>query len=733
MRKNYWLLTLLLLALGYGLPGRARAQGPALAPPLLRSLSLTFDTVRYSLGEQMLTVAGEPRLYFYYHNDDQVAELRLMPLRAGGRPPRLLPSPDFVLQDSLMAGPGGEYRGMLHFRNLTGAPFVRLAFAPATDSAGQPARAQQIVSLLPLTHTTLDARLASPELFIGEDKVLEVSTNNVANVRVTNEWTKNQDIDYKLTREKNGLFLHLVPNTLGAHAVVVRALAERPRLDGAGRLTYQLPPLRLDFMVRASRLRFLTAERKDVTYDEAGRSQGTEFVLDDGHNFDLRRTYRVEAQQEPGGALVAELFTRSYLSNDRVLCQLRVYNTHRQADGYLYIKDGDVAKYITNFDITPRPRIGTISVLHRGGDWGGNTTVSPGETVDVRLEGESLLKGRYHFDGANIIPSDSSTRSEKVVIYRVQVPLSSVRKRIVVFDGSNPTDFGLSVKEAQRPHPLNFVQVNYGDGPHPATQLNGPILYDKTISDVVFSFNANAIDEGGNLFGRQYLTMDVRTVDDKGNLIDQRTVDQLVVCPGESSPRYAYYQGNDCQVGNFSLNSILGRKTYDLDAWYRIIITVRDDARQYSTKGYSQQIELVLRRHVNFDISVSFPAGLLTKYRNQPSYTSFGGISLATLAQLSFYAPDRINKLRPYRIGAGFVALNAFNLSNNSDVQRALGIVVIGSVTPVRTGARLSFPLYLGGGLLLGQQNQQAQPGSSDQQGKVLPFLLFGPGIGVTL
>ena len=710
-----WLAGLALL-LAVAAPARAQAQGPT--PPLLRSLSLTFDTVRYSLGEQMLTVAGEPRLYFYYHDDDQVAELRLLPGRPGGRAPRLLPSPDFVLRDSLIAGPGGEYRGMIQFRNLTGTPFVRLAFAPATDSAGRPARATQLVSLLPLTRTTLDARLTSPELFIGEERVVEVSTNNLANVRVPNEWTKGQAIDYKLTREKNGLFLHLVPNALGPHPVVVRAQSERPYLDAAGRLSYQLPPLRLDFVVRASRLRFLNPDRKDITYDEAGRTTGSELILDDGHNFDLRRTYRIEGQQEPGGALVAELFTRSYLSNDRVLCQLRVYNTHRQSDGYLYIKDGDLAKYITNFDITPRPRIATLSVLHRGGDWTTSSTVNPGETVDVRLEGESLLKGRYHFDGANIIPSDSSTRSEKTVIYRVQVPLSSVRRRVVVFDGNAPTDFALSVKEAQRPHPLTFVQVNYGNGPRPITQLNGPVLYDKTIPDVVFSFNTNAIDESRDLYGRQYLTMDVRTVDDKGNLIDQRTVDQLVICPGESSPRYAYYQGNDCQVGNFSLNSILGRKTYDLDAWYRIIITVRDDARQYGTKGYSQQVELVLRRHVNFDISVSFPAGLLTKYAGESSYNSFGGISLATLAQLSFYAPERINRLRPYRIGAGFVALNAFNLSNNADVQRDLGIVILGSVVPVRTGARLTFPLYLGGGYLLT---------------KGTPFLLFGPGIGVTL
>ncbi len=721
MQKKYWFL----VVLGLFYSGLACAQAPAVPAQLLRSLSLTLDTVQYRLGEQMMTVAGAPRLYFYYHQDDQAAELRLAPAQPGGRAPRLLPSADYVLQDTLVAGADGEYRGTLRFHNLTGVPFVRLVFvqpgAPVADSAGRTLKAtlrQQVVELLPLTRTTLDARVLDSELFVGEEKVIEILTDNQANVRVPNEWTRGQDIDYRLAREQGGLRLHVLPNTLGVHTLTLKTLAERPHLDAAGRLSYQLPPLRLAFDVRASRLRFLTPELKTVDYDEDGRTRGTEFVLDNGHAFELRRTYRIEAQQEAGGALVAELFARTYLSNDRVLCQLRVYNTHRQSDGYLYIKDGDVARFITNFDITPRPRIAALSVLHRGGDWGPNTTINPGETVDVRLEGESLLKGRYHFDGANIIPSDSSTRSEKAVIYRVQVPLSSVRKRIEIFNGNASTGFSLQVKEAQRPHPLNFVQVNYGDGPHPATQLNGPTLYDKTIPDVVFSFNTNAIDEAGNLYGRQYLTMDVRTVDEKGNLIDQRTVEQLVICPGEASPRYAYYQGNECQVGNFSLNSILGRKTYDLDAWYRITITLRHDARQYATKGYSQQIELVLRRHINFDISVSFPAGLLTKYQGESTYNSFGGISLATLAQLSFYAPDRINRLRPYRIGAGFVALNAFNLSNNSDVQRDLGLVVLGSVVPVRTGARLTFPLYLGGGYLL-------------TKGK--PFLLFGPGIGVTL
>ncbi|RYY20331.1 MAG: hypothetical protein EOO36_03575, partial [Cytophagaceae bacterium] len=70
MQKKGWLLALLLL-----LSGVARAQAP-----LLRSLSLTLDTTQYRLGEQMIPVAGEERLYFYYHQDDQAAELRLVVL-----------------------------------------------------------------------------------------------------------------------------------------------------------------------------------------------------------------------------------------------------------------------------------------------------------------------------------------------------------------------------------------------------------------------------------------------------------------------------------------------------------------------------------------------------------------------------------------------------------------------------------------------------------------------------
>ena len=168
-----------------------------------------------------------------------------------------------------------------------------------------------------------------------------------------------------------------------------------------------------------------------------------------------------------------------------------------------------------------------------------------------------------------------------------------------------------------------------------------------------------------------------------------------------SRARATFYADKQCRTDPLSLNALLGRKTYDLDEWSRIVVTVKHQASQYGEPGYAQTVELVLKRRYKFDIDVSFPAGLLTRKQGESSFGNLGGISLATLAQFSFYSPTKINRLRPYKIGAGFVALNAFNLGSSS-ANRDLGLVILGSVYPTRREAKFTFPLYLGGGFLLG-------------------------------
>ncbi|RYU77200.1 hypothetical protein [Hymenobacter persicinus] len=688
-------------------------------PPLLRELLLRTDTTRYALSRHTVLVQGEPSLYFYYRQDDETAELLIYPQVWRPRTPlRLRRTADFVLLDSLTAVGDQYYRTKIRFKDLTAARFLQLTFTQAADSAGQPPLVQT-VPLLPVTRTTLEFKPNDTELFVGEEKVFDLTSNNPKNIRVSGEWTKGQDIDYRISQEKGQLRLRVLPNVLGARTLTVRPQTERPFLvENGRRISYALAPLRQDFTVKASRLRFLSVDKKEITLDDVSRRKGVEIILDNGRTFDLKRTYRIEDQEEAGGALIAELFTRQYLTNDRVLCWLRVYNTHRQTDSYLYIKENDLAKYITNFNISPKTSISTVQVRHRGGDWSSSLAVNPGETVDVRLEGESLQKARFHFEDLAVIPSDSSVRTEAQVVYRVQVPLTIDKRRITIFNAGQPTGYALTVKEFQRPHPLDFVAVNFGEGPRVINRLNGPVLYSRVISDVVFSFNPTGIDTDQQLYGKQYLSFDIRTQNAKGELIEMRTVDNVVVCPGDNSVRAAFYQDKQCQVGNISLNNLLNsRKTYDLDDWSTIIITVKHKQDQYQEAGFSQKLELVLKRRIKFDIDVSFPGGLLTKYKGEPSYTSFGGISLAMLGQLSFYHPEKINRLRPYKIGAGFVALNAFDLSKNGG-NRDLGVVILGSVYPTRREAKLTFPLYLGGGYLL-------------SKGK--PFFLLGPGIGVRL
>jgi hypothetical protein len=115
---------------------------------------------------------------------------------------------------------------------------------------------------------------------------------------------------------------------------------------------------------------------------------------------------------------------------------------------------------------------------------------------------------------------------------------------------------------------------------------------------------------------------------------------------------------------------------------------------------------------------VSFPAGLQIFSLSDHQYNGLNGISLAVLPQLSFYRPDKIAKLQPYRVGAGFIALNAFDFTNSSPESRDIGAVVLGSLFPTRTGSRFSFPLYGGFGYKL-------------RAGQF--FFLFGPGIQVRL
>ena len=692
----------------------AAAQNPGSS--IFRDVVLRLDTATYSLSRDALELNGETRLPFYYQTETEVAEVLLYPaFPQQNHTVTLTRSADFELMDSV-AFTKDHFRLKVKFRNLTGSDFLNFLFT-VKDSAGT--TRQEVIKLFPYTRTSVKLFEPDNELFVGEEKIFELTTNNLRNVKKPVDWVKGENFDYRISEQNGILRLHVLPSVLGTRTLRVRLQTNKPSLDRNRKITYDLPVIEKTFNIKGSRLRFLSLDKKEIIYDETSRTRGVEVLVENNWNLTLQKTYRIEDQENPGGVLIGELFTRQSVANNKVLCWLRVFNYHRVSEGYLYLKDGDQARFITNFAILPKSAVKAVSIMHEGGDWSSNLTVNPGEIINLKMEGEGLSKARFRFDDLTDITSDSSLRTDEAVVYKLRVPVGISRKKIGIYNRAASTGYFLTVKEYQRPRNFDFVYINYGDKPQKVSGLvDGPIFYEHVVKDIVFTFQPNAIENDKKLYGRQYLDIDVRITNSRNELIDQRTIDNIVICPGDNSPRAAIANDRECTYGEISLNSILGRKTYDLNEWSRIEITIRHDKDKYGSEGQTKKIDILLRRHVKFDTEVSFPAGLLVKHQGSEGYGNLGGISMAMIAQFSFYHPEKINRYRPYKIGAGFLALNAFNFSNSSDVQRDLGAVIIGSVYPTTRDTKLSFPLYLGGGYFISKKTDPW-------------FYFLGPGIQV--
>ena len=77
-----------------------------------------------------------------------------------------------------------------------------------------------------------------------------------------------------------------------------------------------------------------------------------------------------------------------------------------------------------------------------------------------------------------------------------------------------------------------------------------------------------------------------------------------------------------------------------MEGWSRLEIEIEHISEVYGAKGFKQRIELIYQRHYEFDIDVSFPAGLLVRKEGDTGIGNFGGISMAMMAQFSFFHPQ---------------------------------------------------------------------------------------------
>ena len=182
------------------------------------------------------------------------------------------------------------------------------------------------------------------------------------------------------------------------------------------------------------------------------------------------------------------------------------------------------------------------------------------------------------------------------------------------------------------------------------------------------------------------------------DLIEVEKIENIVVCPGDASPRKGHYDNSDANQAIISLNDYLDHKTYKLPEFTQIILTFSHDENKYDdAKEHKKKIKIILSRRVNYDLQLSFPTGLLVKnFGDGGGIGNLSGVSASVLFNITPYDESHPGQLRPYSIGAGFLALNALNLSNSTSTD--LGIVVMGTIQPFRKNTKFSVPIYFGYG-----------------------------------
>lgn len=709
-RIHHGLLLLTALQLCMLAPKSASAQN--FLPELLDSIVLYAGDQAFSSETHVVKHNRKNVLAFTFTSNEQVVRGELFPKSAGSSKLELFSSADFDLIDSLEWVDNRYYRFRIRFKNLADSDFPVLKFA----APGKMGAWLWEVPLLPVNQTEAAFYPGQEDLYLGEVRKWEIATNNIDNLVLDGLWRSTENFDYRLVRTENTAHLFLEPKALGEQSFTLRLATKKPRINELGEAVTELSALQFTFNVKNSRHIFLKMDVRTVVRDPRTR-EATEIYLENNRRLQVGKTYRIEAAEEVGSPLIAELFTKRRLTNDKVICDFRPYADHRVSDGYLFIKDGDTPVFMTNVDIERAPTVERVVLLRNGEEVGSNLQVLPGETVEVRIEGRSLRRANFRFDELVVLTDDSLTQRDIARTYRVQVPIHVSKRTLAIYEGDQKTGFALTVKEHQRPRQFDFVMIDYGDGQKVVDVLDQPILFGKTVNEVVISFDNELIDHGDVLYGKQLIKIEARIEDKDGNLIETRNLGNFQICPGDGSPRAAFYGVSGCRPDDVYLNSYLSRKTHALGDWSRIELIFEHVGGAYALEGYKKRVVIYNQRRIGFDVDVSIPAGLITQRIGQGENLSplLSGIGFAMMAQFSFYRKEEIKRMLPIKAGIGFLAQNAFNF--NPEADRDLGIIAIGSVYPVNRRGKLSFPLFVGGGYFM-QENTF--------------FVMVGPGIRVS-
>jgi hypothetical protein len=164
----------------------------------------------------------------------------------------LLKSGDWNLIDSMVNFNNEYYRFKVEFTSLSASGFPGFTFR--FKKSGEPNSVLTELKLLPYHSAYVKLYPVSDELFIGEEKVYELITDNIDNIRFNNDWQVSDGISYRISKTFNQLQLHLVPNSSGTKSIRVALQTRLPNAIKNGIPVFNLPPVEYTFNVIQSRL-----------------------------------------------------------------------------------------------------------------------------------------------------------------------------------------------------------------------------------------------------------------------------------------------------------------------------------------------------------------------------------------------------------------------------------------------------------------------------------------------
>ena len=688
------------------------------AQKIISDVIITTDSADYAFSALPIQIRRSNYLYFVLDKPSQEVQvtIKTMP-KANVSDIRFIKSPGYEQLDSIIKTGDNTFVVDIKFTSIFEIGFPKLIFE---IKMAEETKIEE-TKLYPFIFPTLQDLNPQIEIFNSQEVSIPLPIIHPTLIKYNSAWKTEGILDFKLVKTPSGPSLMIKPNAVGRQSLTVGLKSIKPFLDEHGNASSELFDFKITVRVVRSKFNYLNFTEQTYFFEPRGEKAITVW-FDYNPNIKLNTTYRIEDQEGPGGRLIGEIYTRAYVENqNKVIGSMRTYSLHQMEGGLLYMKEGDRNRFFTNFDIAPKPYIEKVEILRPGKEWTQSEIVYPGEEIEIKVQGTGLASSEINFsDGKHVAVADTIRKNNKVRYFTLSVPANIKERSIPISLNQNTTSFELLVNEYKRPRKLDFMTINYGDGDHEVTGENfyKPALFDDEIGDVVIAAHIDEIDSDNDFYGVQYVDVEIKLWDKNNRQIESRSVEGLKFVPDKTSIRSVGYDHNNESNAILRLNDVLVNKTHDLRPWSKIEIIIEHDKDKYGGNGYKSKAIIYRSDNIAIDIEVSFPAGLFVVEVGDAGVNSLTGLSIASMANFTFYKKGQIKKEQPLRLGLGFIALNAINsITGNGGAESDIGAVSLLSFQPLHSESKVNFPLYAGFGYLFNSQDL---------------FFLIGPGIKIT-